>query len=82
VSQQTQVFPVVVKKLKKDEKGRKVEDGCMPDYAPAFIEAESATQAREIVLAKLVKEDIYDPADPMVSITACSPFVAQASDRY
>ena len=77
-----QVFPVVVKTLTKlEDKDVKVEKGVMPDYAPKFVLASSATQAREIVFVELVKAEVYDPADPMVSIEVCSPFVP-AGDRY
>ena len=70
-----ELYPVVVKVLKKDEThGVKIEDGFMPDYAPKFVAAASATQARELVLVELVKAEAYDPADPMVAIEVCCPF--------
>ena len=79
--QQSMPYPVVVHKLVKDEKtGRKTAKEMMPDYSPKMVAATSSTQARELVLAELIKADIYDPADPMVQITVCSPFVVAPTD--
>ena len=87
---QQQSFPVVVVKLKKDDQGRKVEDGVMPDYNPKVIRAVNAEQAREVVLVELIKAGdnteggmpVYDPADPMLRIEVCTPFAPVASSRY
>lgn len=69
-----QLFPVVVKVLKKTENGSKVETGEYKEgFAPKFVPADSGAMAREIVMAELIKADEYDAADPMLSVRSCNP---------
>jgi hypothetical protein len=76
------MFPVQVRKLEQDDKGNKKSGKMMSGYAPKFVEAESSRQAYEIVLAELIKAEVYDPADPMVRIEPLSPFAPAREDRY